>query len=46
MCQQCGKPSWVGCGQHIEQVLGDVKPADRCQCPRKPGVLSRLFGGR
>jgi hypothetical protein len=31
-CLQCGKPTFAGCGRHIEQVLGDVPPADRCQC--------------
>ena len=31
-CQDCGKPSFRGCGRHVEQVLGDVAPGDRCQC--------------
>lgn len=31
-CQQCGKPSYAGCGAHIEQVLGDVPKPQRCQC--------------
>ena len=31
-CSQCNKPTYAGCGQHIEQVLGSVKPADRCHC--------------
>lgn len=31
-CNQCHKPTFVGCGRHIEQVLGDVPPADRCRC--------------
>lgn len=31
-CSKCGRPSFVGCGAHIEQVLGDVPPSDRCQC--------------
>lgn len=31
-CEQCGKPSYAGCGKHIEQVLGDVPPAERCRC--------------
>jgi hypothetical protein len=31
-CEKCGKPSWAGCGAHIEQVLGDVPVADRCRC--------------
>ena len=31
-CASCGKPSFVGCGMHIEQVLGDVPARDRCTC--------------
>jgi hypothetical protein len=31
-CRKCGKPTWAGCGAHVEQVLGNVPAADRCQC--------------
>ena len=31
-CKKCGRPSWAGCGAHVEQVLGHVPPAERCQC--------------
>ena len=31
-CSKCGRPTYSGCGAHVEQVLGDVKPADRCLC--------------
>lgn len=31
-CSTCGRPTFAGCGQHIEQVLGDVPPAQRCRC--------------
>ena len=31
-CKDCGKPSFRGCGRHVEQVLGGVAAADRCQC--------------
>jgi hypothetical protein len=31
-CPTCKKPSFVGCGRHVEQVLGDVAPEDRCRC--------------
>lgn len=33
-CERCGKPTWEGCGEHIEQALADVPPAARCSCPR------------
>ncbi len=31
-CSKCGRPTFAGCGAHIEQVLGNVPPADRCRC--------------
>ncbi len=29
-CPDCGKPSFAGCGLHIESVLGDVPAGQRC----------------
>lgn len=31
-CRKCGKPSFSGCGAHVEQVLGDVPRDQRCKC--------------
>jgi hypothetical protein len=31
-CSKCGRPTYAGCGMHVEQVLGNVAPADRCRC--------------
>jgi hypothetical protein len=31
-CNSCGKPTYAGCGRHIEQVLGDVPSEERCVC--------------
>ena len=31
-CRDCGKPTWKGCGAHVEQVLAHVPPAERCHC--------------
>ena len=31
-CPTCSRPTWRGCGAHVEQVLGHVAPADRCAC--------------
>jgi hypothetical protein len=55
-CNKCGKPSWAGCGAHIEQVLGHVPPAQRCQCKAQAaasggggglgGAIRNLFGKR
>lgn len=42
VCRTCGKPTWAGCGRHVEEVLGHVPPAQRCQC--KKSWLARLLG--
>jgi len=31
-CPKCGRPTYAGCGLHVEQVLGNVPPAERCRC--------------
>jgi hypothetical protein len=31
-CSTCGRPTFAGCGNHVEQVLGDVPADERCQC--------------
>lgn len=31
-CPVCGKPSFSGCGAHVEMVLGDVPREKRCRC--------------
>ena len=31
-CQRCSKPTYEGCGAHIEQVLRDVPKDQRCRC--------------
>ena len=33
-CYKCGKFTWTGCGQHIEQALRGVPVDQRCVCPR------------
>lgn len=47
-CKSCGKATYAGCGQHVEQVLGGLSAAERCSCPPAPartgGLLGRLFG--
>ena len=32
ICTNCDKPTWEGCGEHIEEALVDVALADRCAC--------------
>ena len=50
-CSKCGKPTFAGCGAHIEQVLAGVPVADRCQGHAKEansgegkGFFASLFG--
>jgi len=46
-CRKCGKTTWAGCGQHVDSVLRDVRPTDRCQGhPREAitGFASWLSG--
>lgn len=34
ICATCKKPTWSGCGKHVEEALRDVPLAARCACPR------------
>ncbi len=50
-CRTCGKPTWSGCGNHIEQALQGVPKGQRCSCDKnaKPaksggGFFSRILG--
>lgn len=49
-CKECHRPTWAGCGQHIEQALAGVPKAERCACgqdtPAHGGFLSKLLGRR
>jgi hypothetical protein len=31
-CNNCGKVTWSGCGQHIEEALAGVPAEQRCTC--------------
>lgn len=31
-CRKCGKPTWAGCGRHIEAALANVPREERCRC--------------
>jgi hypothetical protein len=44
-CPDCNKPSFTGCGRHVEQVLGDVRPEDRCTC-RETGAGADKAGSK
>ena len=53
-CKTCGKTTWAGCGQHVDQVKaavpasnwcnGQHTPAERAAAGTDRGFLSRLLG--
>lgn len=53
-CSKCGRPSFTGCGMHVESVLKDVPKDQRCKCREAAqqssstssggGLLGKLFG--
>jgi hypothetical protein len=49
-CKNCGKPTWKGCGNHVEQALAGVPKNERCKCTAEDlasakgdGLFARLF---
>jgi hypothetical protein len=40
-CRKCGKPSYSGCGHHVEQVLGDVPKSQRCRCAEEKAAAKK-----
>ncbi len=34
-CPTCNRPTYKGCGNHIEPGLDDVLSSERCQCAEK-----------
>ena len=47
-CSKCNKPTFAGCGAHVEQVLADVPSKDRCQCSAQAAAAASpvLDGGK
>lgn len=35
-CRRCGKATFSGCGEHIEEALQGVALAERCACAGAP----------
>ncbi len=31
-CRECGKVTWAGCGDHVDQALAGFAPDDLCEC--------------
>ncbi|MGW0173967.1 hypothetical protein [Rhodococcus sp. NPDC003322] len=46
-CPNCGKTTWKGCGNHVDEVMRHVPADKRCTCERPAssgGFLRGLFG--
>lgn len=46
-CNQCGKTTWAGCGQHVDDVMASVPQSRRCEGhddPNNNGWLARILG--
>lgn len=49
-CRSCGRTTWAGCGQHVDQVMSRVPKAQQCTCSADErassggGLLSRILG--
>ncbi|WP_298888623.1 hypothetical protein [uncultured Serinicoccus sp.] len=48
-CRTCGRTTWAGCGQHVDQVRRGVPVGRWCDghesaAPSGGGLLSRLLG--
>lgn len=47
-CKTCGKATWAGCGQHVDQVMRGIPRRDQCQGHQRQqsegGFFARLFG--
>ena len=48
-CKTCGKTTWAGCGQHVDQVRRSVPAGQWCpghpdQPAQRGGLLGRLLG--
>lgn len=48
-CKTCGKVTWAGCGQHVDEALAGVPRSARCagheqELSSSKGFLAGLFG--
>jgi hypothetical protein len=42
-CQNCGKATWAGCGEHIEEALAGVPQGERCDGKCAPAPAKSGF---
>ena len=47
-CRECGKTTWSGCGEHVEEALAGVPESQRCAGHetggKSGGFRAKLFG--
>ncbi len=46
-CKICGKTTWAGCGQHVDEVMRGVSAGQRCpghESAPPSGFFARLLG--
>lgn len=43
-CPTCGKTTWTGCGQHIEQALAGIPDEQRCAGHDDPKLVGLVAG--
>jgi hypothetical protein len=46
-CRKCGKTTWSGCGEHVDQVMRGVPQSQRCEGHKaepSTGFFAKLFG--
>jgi hypothetical protein len=47
-CRKCGKATWTGCGQHVNQVMRGIPKSQQCQGhaaePKQAGWFARWMG--
>ncbi len=47
-CRTCGKTTWAGCGNHVDQVFRGVPQSDRCPGhaneSKSGSMWGKLFG--
>jgi hypothetical protein len=42
-CKSCGKVTYTGCGQHVDQVMAGVPKSNRCTCDAGKPAKKSLF---
>lgn len=47
-CTTCGKTTWAGCGNHVDEVKASVPANQWCTCPtsNKSGFFASLLSKR